>query len=135
MRWFAALRAMCSICGNSAGYFYRLAWFDTVEFNCLPSPNNEMYDDAVFADRFRYQFNMFGIRILIWLSRFLHAHIAFEIDTANIITVFFLISYWLHDLIRINSIVCHVQRTWWKMIRFTLIDSAINWLCLEFEYW
>ena len=39
-------------------FFNSLAWFDTVEFNCLPYPNNEMYDDAVFADRFRRQFTM-----------------------------------------------------------------------------
>ena len=44
---------------------YCLAWFDTVELNCLPSPNNEMHDDAVFADRFWRQWTMFGIRVLI----------------------------------------------------------------------
>ena len=43
-----------------------------------------MYDDAVFADRFRYQLTMFGIAVLIELSRFLRAHIAYEIDTAKI---------------------------------------------------
>ena len=36
-------------------FFYCLAWFDTVKFNRLLCPDNEMYDDAVFADRFRYQ--------------------------------------------------------------------------------
>ena len=45
--------------------FLLFAWFDTGKFNCLPCPNNEMYDDAVFADRFRYQLTMFGIRVLI----------------------------------------------------------------------
>ena len=45
--------------------FYSLAWFDTVEFNCLPSPNNEMCDDAGFADRFHCQLTMFGFRVLI----------------------------------------------------------------------
>ena len=48
-----------------------------------------MYDDAFFADRFRYQLTMFGIRVLIWLSRLLHAHIAYGIDTAKIIAAFF----------------------------------------------
>ena len=28
----------------------------------------QTYDDAVFADRFRYQLTMFGNRLLIWLS-------------------------------------------------------------------
>ena len=64
-------------------FFYCLAWFDTIEFNHLPRPNNNMYDDAIFADRFRYQLIMFGIRILIGLSRILHDHIAYEIYTAK----------------------------------------------------
>ena len=42
-------------------FLYCLAWFDTVEWNRLPCPNNEMYDDAVFANRFHYQLTMFGI--------------------------------------------------------------------------
>ena len=45
--------------------FYCLAWFDTVKFNCLPSANNEMCDDAVFADRFQCQYAMFECRVLI----------------------------------------------------------------------
>ena len=48
-----------------------------------------MYDDAVFADRFRYQLTMFGVRVLIVLYPLLHAHIAYEIDTAKIIAAFF----------------------------------------------
>ena len=47
------------------GFFYCLAWFRTVEFNCLLSPNNEMYDDAVFAYRFHFQLTMFEILVLI----------------------------------------------------------------------
>ena len=35
--------------------FPLLAWFDTLEFNRLPCSNNNIYDDTVFADRFRYQ--------------------------------------------------------------------------------
>ena len=38
-----------------------------------------MYDDEVFARRFRYQLVMFEIGILIWLSRLLHGHITYEI--------------------------------------------------------
>ena len=48
-----------------------------------------MYDAVVFADRFRCQLTVFGIRVLIGLSRLLHAHIAYEIDTAKIISKFF----------------------------------------------
>ena len=51
-----------------------------------------MYDDADFVDRFRYQLSMLGIQILIELSRLLHAHIADETDTANVIAGFFRIS-------------------------------------------
>ena len=59
----------------------------------MPWPNNKMYDDAISADRFRYQLTMFGIRLLIGLSRFLHTHIAYEIDTAKSIAAFFRIFY------------------------------------------
>ena len=52
-----------------------------------------MYDDAAFANRFHYQLTMFGIRVLIWLSGFFHAHIAYVIDTDKIIAAFFHISY------------------------------------------
>ena len=116
-------------------FLYCLAWFDTVEFNRLPCPKNEMYDDAVFANRFHYQLTMFGIRVLIWLSRLLHAHIAYEIDTDIIIAAFFQISYCLLDLIRLNSIVCHDQTARYTMMQFSLIDSAIIWLCLECVCW
>ena len=68
-----------------------------------------IYDDAVFSDRFRYQLAMFGIRVLIGLSRLRHAHIAYETDYVKIIAAFCRISYCLYDLIRMNSIVCHVQ--------------------------
>ena len=89
--------------------FYCLAWFDTIEFNRLPCPICKIYDDAVFADRFRYQLTMFGISVLIGLSRILHVHIAYEINTSKITAAFFRISYYLHDLIRLNSFICHVQ--------------------------
>ena len=59
-----------------------------------------MYGDAVFAISFPYQLAIFGIRVLIWLSRLLHAHIAYEIDTDKIIAALFRISYCLRDLIR-----------------------------------
>ena len=84
-----------------------------------------MYDDAVFAIRFRYQLTMFGIRVLIWLSRLFHAHIAYVINTDEMIAALFRISYCLHDLIRLNSIVCHDQTGRYTMMQFSLIDSAI----------
>ena len=45
-----------------------------------------MYDDAVYAGRFRYQMAMFEVRILIWLSRLLDTHIAYEIAIYKITT-------------------------------------------------
>ena len=59
--------------------FLLLAWFDTIEFNRLPWSNNKIYEDAVFADRFRYHFTMIGMCILIRLSRHLGTNIAYEI--------------------------------------------------------
>ena len=106
-------------------FFYCLAYSETVELNRLPFPNNEMYGDAVFAIRFRYQLAIFGMRVLIWLSRLLNAHIAYEIDTDKIIAAFFRISYCLINLIRLNSIVCHDQTTRYTMMLLSLIDSAI----------
>ena len=47
-----------------------------------------MYDAVVFADRFRYQLTVLGIPVLIGLSRLLHDHIAYEIDTAKIVAKF-----------------------------------------------
>ena len=67
-------------------FLYCLAWFDTVEFNRPPCPKKEMYDDAVFANRFHYQLTMLGIPLLIWLSWLLHAHIAYKTDGAKIIS-------------------------------------------------
>ena len=48
-----------------------------------------MDDDAVLADRYRYQLTMFGIPVLIGLSRLLWADIAYEIDTAKITAALF----------------------------------------------
>ena len=126
---------MCYICGKLCRFLCCLAWFDTVVFNRLPCLKIEMYDDAVFANQFQYQLTMFGIRVLIWLSRFLHAHIEYVIETDKIIAPFIRISFCLLDLIRQKSIVCHVQTTRYTMMRISLIDSAINRLCLKFEYW
>ena len=80
--------------------FLLLSMIWTVEFNRLPCPNKEMYGDAGFAIPFRYQLTIFAMRVMIWLSRLLHAHIAYEIDTYKIIATFFRIFYCLLDLIR-----------------------------------
>ena len=116
-------------------FFYCLAWSETVEFSRLPCPNNEIYGDAVLAIRFRHQLAIFGMPVLILLSRLLHAHIAYEIDTDKIIAAFFRISNCLLDLIRLNSIICHDQKTRYTMMQISLIDSAIIWLCLQCVYW
>ena len=78
-----------------------------------------------FAIRLRYQLAIFGMRALAWLSRLLHAQIAYEMDTDKIIAAFFRISYCLLDLIRLSSIVSHNQTTRYTMMQFSLIDSAI----------
>ena len=114
--------------------FLLFAWFVTLEFNHLPCSNNKIYDDADFANRFHCELAMFGIRVLIWLSWLVHAHIAYITDGAKIIAAFCRISYWLHDLIRLNSIVGYVQTTRCTMIWFSMIDSDINWLCLKCVY-
>ena len=85
-----------------------------------------MYDYAGFADRFRYQLTMFGIGLLIGLSRLIHAHVAYETDGAKIISAFCRISYCLHDLIRLNSIVGQVERARCMMMWFSMMDSDIN---------
>ena len=114
--------------------FLLFAWFDTQEFNRLPCSNNKIYDDADFADRFRYQLAMFAIRLLIWLSWLLHDHIANITDDSKIIAAFCRISYCLYDFIRLNSIVGYVQTTRCAMTWFSMTDSDIIWLCLKCIY-
>ena len=79
-------------------FLYCLEWFDIVEFNRLLCPNNRMYDDEIFADRFRYPLAKFGNGLFIGLSRLLNAHIAYEVDSAKIIAAFDRITYCLYDL-------------------------------------
>ena len=69
-----------------------------------------MYDDVLFADRFRYPMTMFGNRVLIGLSLLLPAHISYETDTAKIIAAIRRISYCLRDLIRLNLFVRHALK-------------------------
>ena len=132
IRWYAAVRAICSIFANSAD-FLLCVWFDSVDFNHLQCPNEKMYD-VVFADRFRYELARFRIDVLVWLSRIVRSHVAYETDAVKTIA-FCQISCCLHDLIRLNSIICHVQTTRCTMMWFSLIDSDINWQCLKYVYW
>ena len=114
--------------------FLLFAWFDALEFNCLPWSNNKIYDHAVFADRFSYHLTMLEMCILIWLSCLFHAHTAYITDGAKIIAAFCQISYCLNDFVRLNSIVGDVQTTRCTMIWFSMTDSDINWLCLKYVY-
>ena len=57
--------------------FLLFAWLDTLEFNCLPLSNIKIYDDADFADRCCHHWTMFGMCILIRLSRLFNTHIAY----------------------------------------------------------
>ena len=100
----------------------------------MSRPNDKIYDDVVFADRFRYPLAMVGIRVLIGLSRLLHAHIAYEIDTSKIIAAFCRISYCLRDFIRLNSITIRVPTTRYTTMQFLLMDSDVIWLYLNCVY-
>ena len=44
---------------------------------------NKSYDDAVFADRFRYQLTLFEMFILKGLSRLLGTHVAYDIAVSK----------------------------------------------------
>ena len=79
--------AVSKITADICPISHYLACFDAVEFNRLPSQNDKMYVDEVFACRFRYQFTMFETRIFIWLSRLLQGHIAYEVVIPKFTTV------------------------------------------------
>ena len=85
-----------------------------------------MYDDAISADRFRYQLTMFGIQVFIGFSPVIHAHIVYETKGAKMIAAFRRVIYCLHGLIRLNSILCHVQRARCTMMWFWMIESDIK---------
>ena len=110
--------------------FLLFAWFDTLEFNRLPFSSNKIYDDMDFADPFRYQLAMFGIRGLIWLSWLLNTHIAYITDDGKITAAFCRISYCLHDSIRLNSIVGYVKQQdvrWYGLQWSILISIDYDW--------
>ena len=115
-------------------FLYCLAWPETVKFNRLPCPNNEMYGDAVFAIRFRYQLAIFGMRVLIWLSRLLHAYCIWNRSCQNHRSIFpnFLLFAWF-DTLELNRLPCSNSKIYDDAV--SLVDSAINWLCLECVYW
>ena len=89
-----------------------------------------MYDDVVFADRFRYPLAMFNNRVLTRLSRIRHAHISCVKDTAKIVAALCRISYCWYDFIRFNSIAFRAQTTRYTMMKLSLIDSDIHLLYL-----
>ena len=120
----AILTFSCSYCiynrywenhRNILPNFLLFAWFDTLEFNRLLCSNNAIYDDADFADRFRYQLAMLRIRVLIWLSWLLHAHIAYNRWCQNHRSMLpnFVLFAWFYT---VNSIVGDVQTTRCTMI-------------------
>ena len=85
--------AFAKITAEICRIFHSLARFNAVEFNRLTFPTDNMYDDEVFVDPFRYQFTMFLIRVWVRLSRYLHAHNAYEIAIADITAEFLRNSY------------------------------------------
>ena len=111
--------------------FYCLTWWDTVEFHCLPCPNNEMYDDAVFADRFHCQLTRVGIRVLIGLSRHLHAHIAYCQNNCRFLPNFLFFAWF--DTVEFYRLPCPNNKMY-DDVAFE-IDSDITWLCLKCSYW
>ena len=68
---------------------------------------------------------MFETRLLVRLSRLLHADIAFEVAVAKSPPKYVEFSIVLHDLNRLDSILCRVQTNRCTMITFPLIDSVI----------
>ena len=84
-----------------------------------------MYDDEVFAGRFRLQLIMLEVCELIGLSGLFYAHVVHEIAVAKITTEFYQYRTVKRDLIRLNSIICRVQSTRCAMMTLSLIDSVI----------
>ena len=77
-----------------------------------------MHDDAAFDDLISLSIGYVWNSVLLGLARLLRSHIAYKIDTAKMIAAFYPISYFLHHLIRLNSIVCHVETTRYTMVVF-----------------
>ena len=84
-----------------------LAWFGTVEFNRLPCPNDKIYDDEVFADRFRYKLTMFDSRVLVRHSPLIYAQIAYQIAAIKITAEICRISYCIawFDAVELNRLL------------------------------
>ena len=96
----------------------------------LPSANDKMYDDKVFADRFCFQLIMFKIWELVGhLDSFmliLRMNSCCQNQRKNrpIFPLFCLIWYgWIQSY-------CRIQTTRCTMMKFSLIDSVTNWLCI-----
>ena len=61
------------ICVNS---HYAFGYMSYVDLDCHPCPNNKSDDDIDFHDRFRFQFPVFEIEVLLMSHRFHDAQIA-----------------------------------------------------------
>ena len=97
-----------------------------VTFNRLPCPNDKMYGNEVFADRFRLQLTMIGV--LIGLFRIFLAHIVYEIAIAKINAEFCRISHcsaWF-DTVGFYRLPCANNNM--SDVLLSLIDSVMNWL-------
>ena len=70
---------------------FSMIWYCRIQSPALSKQRDVRW--CGFAIWFRYQLPIFGLSVLIWLSRLLHAHIAYAIDTYNIIAAFFRISF------------------------------------------
>ena len=117
---------------------YCIAWFDTVEFIRLLCPNYNMYDDDVFADRFRYQLPMLEIRVWARLSRLLHAHIEYEIVFGKITARIWKILHWFawFEKVEFNRLPSQNNKMYDDEVfadrfrcRLTMFEMCVYWLC------
>ena len=101
---------MCSICGNFNDFsIFSMIWYCRVQSPAVSKPQDVRWRSFRWSNPLS---NAYVCESCVdRITRFLRAHIAYEIDTAKIISEFCRISYCLYDLIRLNSIVCHVQTT------------------------
>ena len=110
--------------------FYCLAWFDTVEFNRLPCPTNNMYDDAIFADRFRYQLPVWNSSIDRAISNPTCSYCIWNryCQTHRNIHPNFLLLIWF-DTVEFNRLPCLKS----KMYDDVVFDDRIRYQLTMFE--